>query len=39
VVPEQLGFPVAAAGEHRVDLVAGTGEAEDPELHAESMIS
>jgi hypothetical protein len=38
VVPEQLRVAVAAAREQGVDLVAGTGEAEDAELHA-SRIS
>ena len=33
-VPQQLGLADAAGGEQRVDVVAGTGEADDPELHA-----
>ena len=38
VVPEELGLAEAAAGEQGVDLVAGTREAKDAELHA-SRIS
>jgi hypothetical protein len=34
LVPEQLRVAEAAAGEQRVHLVAGAGEADDAELHA-----
>ena len=36
-VPEQLGVAEAPAGQQRVDLVAGAGEADDAELHAASL--
>src|SRR5690348_15164280 len=32
-MPEQLALAEALAGEQRVDLITGAGEADDPELH------